>query len=319
MSEPYQFKISECDVPLERRSQLEAFRAKRATWVDWLDDDEHHAIWQTISAMVWNDVSFRTIAHMAIQNEKSPLLNSLVAEQIVQGHVARQVLSIRRLVDKTKGVISLRRLISELQTHFALFTRENYVCFDGLPYDYEPVMLQKMQEMSGKGAFWGETSGPKAWSTSEMAHAAFDWLSGIAANNRSRLDKLPKKLLARVEKWLNNSGADELANWSNDYLAHAGSRERRGLREAQITNDKITVVIKNVSRVTDALSANILRDRGGLNSLMATAQFDKFEYLERPILLDTQTEDASKVWYELSAERDGWVAGVEEALVEDLD
>lgn len=315
MSRSYQFKINECDVPLERRSALEAFRAKRARWVDWLDYDEHHAIWRTIGAMVWSDVSFRTVAHIAILNEKSPLSNSLVAEQIIQGHVARQVLSIRRLVDRTKGMISLRRLIHELRSDFDLFTRENFVCFDGLPYDYESVMQQSMKEMARKDAFWGHTTGPKAWSISEIAHQAFDKLAGISSQNRSRFDKLPKKLLTRVEEWLDNSGADELADWSHEYLAHASSRERRGLQEAQITNDKITKVIKNVACVTEALSANILHDRGGLNGLMTTAQFDKFEHLDRPILLETQTDEVDEIWRKLSTERDSWVAGVREELI----
>jgi hypothetical protein len=315
MSSAYQYKLNDCDVPAERRQQLEAFRAKRTAWVDWLDHDEHHAIWQTISSMVWNDVSFRTIAHLAIQNEKSPLSNPLVAEQIIQGHVARQILSIRRLVDRTKGVISLRRLITDIRNNFDLFTRENYVCYDGLPYDYEPVMQRQMQHKSGKGVVWGHTSGPEAWSTSEMAHEAFDRLAGKNAGDRARSDRLPKKLLARVEEWLDKSGADELADWSHEYLAHASTRERRELKEAQITNDKITVVIKNVARVTEALSADILHDRGGINSLMATAQFDKFEHLDRPVLFETQTEEASKIWHDLSTERDAWVAGVREALI----
>jgi hypothetical protein len=38
-------------------------------------------------------------------------------------------------------IISLRRLVKDIRRHFALFTRENYLCFDGLPYGYEAVQL----------------------------------------------------------------------------------------------------------------------------------------------------------------------------------
>jgi hypothetical protein len=121
----YEFSIAECDVPQERRPALESYRAKRGQWLAWLDTDEHHAIWSAISAMVWTDVSFRTLVQIATDNEKSSLSNTLIAEQIIYGHVARQVLAIRRLVDKTRGIMSLRRLISELRSNFGLFTREN--------------------------------------------------------------------------------------------------------------------------------------------------------------------------------------------------
>ena len=57
-------------------------------------------------------------------------------------------------------IISLRRLVKDIRRHFALFTRENCVCFDGLPYDYEAVKRKEMMERVGKGPFWGQTSGP---------------------------------------------------------------------------------------------------------------------------------------------------------------
>jgi hypothetical protein len=57
----YRYSIAQCDVPPERRAALEAYRAKRRLWLGWLDNDEHHAIWTAISAMVWTDVSFRTL------------------------------------------------------------------------------------------------------------------------------------------------------------------------------------------------------------------------------------------------------------------
>ena len=32
-----------------------------------------------------------------------------------------------------------RKLVKDLKKNCGLFTRENYVCYDGLPYDYEAV------------------------------------------------------------------------------------------------------------------------------------------------------------------------------------
>ena len=112
-----------------RRTALSAqsYRAKRRQWLAWLDADEHHAIWMNLSSMVWTDVSYRTLRQLIIdqedRNETSCLHNTLIAEQVIQGYVARQVLGIRRLLDKTSGVISLRRLIIDLRSNWPLFTQ----------------------------------------------------------------------------------------------------------------------------------------------------------------------------------------------------
>ena len=256
-SSEYQFSIAQCDVPPERRSVLEAFRAKRSEWVIWLDDDEHHAIWSTLSSLIWNDVSFRTLAQVALDNEQSSLRNSLVAEHVINGHVATQILGIRRLMDTGRGNISLRRLLTEMRSNFALFTRENFVCFDGLPYDYEAIMMAEFAA-HGAGFRWLETTGPRAHGVSSMKHEQFDRLSGIQADKRNREDRLPIGLLNTVEGWLNECVANELNEWSHAFLAHAGSVQRREMvARAVVTNDKITEAIISLARVAEALSGEI--------------------------------------------------------------
>jgi hypothetical protein len=254
--EIYKYPVHECDVPKERRQPLESYRAKRSQWISWLDHDEHHAIWTALSAMVWSDVSFRTLAQVAIDDTSSALTNSLLAEQLINGHVATQVLAIRRLVDNRRDVISLRRLIKDVRSNYALFTRENYVCHDGLPYEYEAVRRKQMQTLLRDGPMWMLTTGPEAASTSSIAHEQFDRLAGISADNRRRDDRLPAALLDTVESWLDGSGTDELAEWSHAYLAHAGSVENRErIAAALVTNNKITNAIKTLARVTEAISA----------------------------------------------------------------
>jgi hypothetical protein len=39
-SDDYKYSIAQCDVPPERRSRLESYRAKRRQWLAWLDTDE---------------------------------------------------------------------------------------------------------------------------------------------------------------------------------------------------------------------------------------------------------------------------------------
>jgi hypothetical protein len=319
MAEEYQYAMEQCDVPPERRSALEAYRAKRRQWLEWLDTDEHHAIWTHVSALVWNDASFRTLAQLAVNNPESCLGNTLVAEKLVNGHVATQILAIRRLVDNRRDVISLRRLIKDVRRNFELFTRENYICFDGLPYDCEAVMRKDMEARAGQGPFWGATKGPDAWTTSNMIHAHFDKLSGVNAANRSREDGLPVALVDTVEGWLDNSHVDELADWSHAFLAHAGSVESRDdIKQAIVNNNKITEAIRVVARVTEAISAEILNASGRLNSLMPTAQFNQLENLDKPVMRADQETQAHEMWDELSAERDRFVDGVGKELMSAL-
>jgi hypothetical protein len=311
----YEYSITQCDVPTERRGALESFRAKRKQWVTWLDNDEHHAIWTTLSSMVWNDVSFRVLAQMALDDNESSLRNSLVAEHVINGQVATQVLAIRRLMDNGRGNISLLRLLIELRGDFDLFTRENYVCFDGLPYNYEKVMQIELAA-AGSGPFWAARTGPGAWAASSMAHEQFDRLSGVAAEKRSRVDRLPASLLDTIEGWLDNSGAGEIEKWSHAFLAHAGSVQRREeIANAALTNDKISAAIKALARVTEAISAEILFSSGRLNGLMATAQFNQFENLDKPITNTGRLINAQQMWDRLSAERDAFAEGLTEELL----
>ena len=316
----YKYPISQCDVPSERRSQLESYRAKRRQWLTWIDGDEHHAIWTNLSSMVWTDVSYRTLRQIVIgqedRNETGCLHNTLVAEQIIQGYVARQVLGIRRLLDKTSGVISLRRLIIDMRSNWPLFTRENYVCHDGLPYDYEAVMVKEMTARAGGGAFWAATTGPDAWATARMAHEQFDRLAEINPSQRAREDRLPKTLLGTIESWLDGSGAEQLADWSYQYLAHAGGPDRRRqIEEGLVNADKISEAIKTLVRATEAVSAYVLLAGGRMNGLVPVAQFDQFEHLGQPAVQPGLEGEASAFWDALSRERDAYAAAVEDELI----
>ena len=317
MPDPYSYTLAQCDVPPERRSVLETYRAKRRLWLSWISSDEHHAIWTVLSDMVWTDASFKALTSFAIGDESNGLNNPLLAEALFDGHVATQVLAIRRLMDdRNTDIISLRRLVKDLRRSWPLFTRENYVCFDGLPYDYEAVQSKDMRERVGKGFFWGETCGPGAYGTSRMAHEQFDKLASVDAANRSREDRLPASLLTTIEKWLDDSGADQLKEWSHAYLAHAGGPEsRKKLASLNVTANKITNAIKAMSRVTEAVSAYILFDGGRSGSLMPVAQFNQFEKLDKPIMRTGGEDAAYKLWHQLSDERNSYLDGVGAELI----
>jgi hypothetical protein len=319
MPDDYAYSIPQCDVPVERRNALQLYRDKRRRWLSWIDSDEHHAIWSAISSMVWRDTAFKTLIHFATTNENNGLNNPLLAEALIEGHVATQVLAIRRLVDTRTDVISLRRLINDLKRNFGLLTRENCGCFDGLPYDYETVQQREMIERIkvGGGPYWAERSGPNAHFTSRMMHEQFDKLGGIDPMKRSRGDRLPASLLATIERWLDESEADGLAKWSHAYLAHAGGPEPRERIAGQlVTANKITDAITALARVTEGISRWLLFGSGRTSSLMPIAQFNPFERLDAQIMATGGLQDAWKVWHQLCDERNHYLDGVDQALIQ---
>jgi hypothetical protein len=268
---------------------------------------------------VWRDAAFKALIHFAVANENNGLNNPLLAEALIEGHVATQVLAIRRLVDTRNDVISLRRLINDLKRNFALLTRENCVCYDGLPYDYDAVQQREMiaRIRSGSGPYWAERSGPNAHNTSRMMHEQFDQIAGIDPAKRTREDRLPVSLLATIERWLDGSDADGLAKWSHAYLAHAGGPEPRERIAGQlVTANKITGAIAALARVTEGISRWLLFASGRTSSLMPVAQFNPFERLDVQIMATGGLPDAWKVWHRLCDERNHYLDEVNKALIQ---
>ena len=66
------------------------------------------------------------------------------------------------------------------------------------------------------------TEGPEGDGVAELMHNQFDKLSGIDPAKRSREDRLPVSLVETVEKWLDDSGADDLARWSGTLTGSRG-------------------------------------------------------------------------------------------------
>lgn len=309
----YEYTIADCDV--FDKTALERYRRKRTAWLNWLDDDEHHAIWQVLTAMVWNEVAFNTLATIADADSDSALNNALIAEAVLDGHVAKQVLAIRRLTDTTKNVLSLSKLLQDIRSHRELLTRENYVAFDGLPYDYSLVEAEHFRTR-GSGITWLDTTGSGAFESARRAHEQFDRLSGASPDRRKRDDRIPAVRIDTIERWITESGAKAIADWSHSYLAHAGSLpSRHALGGYGVNGAKIATAIKGLARATEAVSAYLLYSSGRMNALMATPQFDQFERLENAALSSASRVSPPLVWDTLTFEYDSSLGEVEQDLI----
>lgn len=161
MRDENKYRLDQCDVPAERRSSLESFRAKRREWLSWLDTDEDYATWTTVHTMVWTEVSFGALRDLALDCDGA-LTNPLLVEALLKGHVARQVLAVRRLMDRRRNNISLPRLLQDIEKNLHLFTRKNFFCFDGLPYNYRAVREAQTRQSLERGTMGGISGIPKS-------------------------------------------------------------------------------------------------------------------------------------------------------------
>jgi hypothetical protein len=314
---PYKYAIEDCQV--DDKTALEKFRSKRREWLDWLKYDECHAISLSVSSIIWNDVSFRTLAQAGEMNEGGALGNSLIVEALINGHFAVQTLAIRRLMDCKKNVISLKKLLDDIATSIKLFTRENFVAFDGLPYDYEAAKKRVMAEQSSanNGPFWAAQSGPDAWCPAQQAHKMFDLLSGVDAGSRQRQDHIPKKHVETLQRWLEESDARSIVNWTHKFLAHAADRNSRArfdLTLIQPTLDKITAVSRTFVRVSEVVLAYLLFDSGHV-AVMPVPQFNQFEKLSVQVIAKDQVSDLRSRWDAMTKERNDFPSGVIEDML----
>jgi hypothetical protein len=149
---------------------------------------------------------------------------------------------------------------------------------------------------------------------SESLHMTFDKLAGIDPARRSREDRLPRDLFSTIEKWLDESGADDLAKWASTYLAHAGGpNERTRLGDVTPTRNKIADAIWALARVTQALSLCVYGG-GRDGAVMPSAPFDQFQRLDKPIMREGDDHVARDRWDGLSAKWERCLEGVEDEL-----
>ena len=204
----------------------------------------------------------------------------------MQGYLATQGLTIRRLTDRRRDVISLPRLLRDVKKHLRLITREVYVSGTGLPYDSDFRL-----------------------------HVRFDELTGTRSDKRQREDRIPDRVIARIESWLRIDEIDEVVDWSHKFLAHAADFQRNpiDLNAISPTMNKIEAAQKAIVRTAEAVSAYILRMPSQMD-VVPVYQFSKFWRFEQFASSETVIE-AQKFWSSLEDDRNTWTQGVYEALI----
>jgi len=156
---------------------------------------------------------------------------------LLEGYLGFQYLAIRRLTDATskndeeklRGTVSIHRLLFDMAAHSEYITREIFVSFDGLPYEYEEILAQNEEEWLDKiiqeGSAWSEEP---AAARAAQRHEMFDQLSGVPRESRKRKDLINKDFWKDCKKALNKPELTSIKYFTNKFLAHAADEASIG-------------------------------------------------------------------------------------------
>ncbi|MCH7500834.1 MAG: hypothetical protein IH886_12640 [Nitrospinae bacterium] len=309
---------------VEDHDNLKLFLEKIKIWISWFKLETENSITSQIMDMVWEEAIFRVANEIRRIRENRPDeglgINGPLSSLLDRGYVNLQSTAIRRLIDtyqdrsprkgtsEGRDVISLSRLLREFkeEDNHKLFTRENYVCSDGLPYDYAPLEEESLKkELSSaprKGPFWGKI---QPWQFSQMRHETFDKLSVKKPDNRSRGDLIKSEIFDRLTKEL--EVCKDIKIFVDKYIAHSADPNNLiALNDDQrgVTLDRIEECHKNIWMVANCIYGEILGE--SVLGTFPTPQFDHLENLEKAWINKDEIEELQAFWDQHVHKVDNW-------------
>lgn len=222
---------------------IEAFRECYDRWASWIgliqDNIPRNTIWYQCTEMMNNEFMFQALflagnkATSQANFHDYLAANTPLYKHLLEGYLSFQYLAIRRLTEKItlnherqfRGVISIVRLLDDMEKHTAVITREAFVCVKDLPYNYREVLeLEKAEAMAKmqhqvEGRIWLEK--PSIGAESLQRHITFDRLSGTTEDKRQPTDIIMLDYWQQYRRALKESGLDQVKKYVDKYLAHA--------------------------------------------------------------------------------------------------
>lgn len=284
-----------CDCDVEDKERLAIFRAKLKTWKNCLNSQDVHSISQQITRLLWYDTVYRTyneaVGLSNETNDPSTGVSATMWELLDLQFMDMQVMAIRRLTDPHehdpgRTVCSLPRLICEIKENIELYTRENYVCYDGISYGGSPTDQWKEQVEC------------------ETRHVNYDTLSQTGKTERSRNDKVNLTVFEnKLKKEFKTF--EVLRKYANKYLAHASDPKNRGKVSVpdQVTLSKFDDSYKAIFHIGKIIG--LLIDEFSPCEV-PTPQFDQLKNWNKPIITPEDHTKLYDYWQKRVAQIKNW-------------
>ncbi len=317
LADRFKAAINDCEV--DDKTTLARYRQKWLEWMSWYGygSPEPNNIQTQIHRMFFNDLTYRaTVSVRSSVGAETDISarSATLAYLLDQGYVVSQVLALQRLLDDRKDVISVKRLLKNVEKNRALITREVYVAGDGLPYDHSSWVnaVDKSDPMIQIYGF--DAPGLHRFAISKHLHETFDLLSGKKPEQRTRFDVIPKSIFRKLDGWISGPSATEIGGLRNNFVAHAADSLRLGSAQFNgVSFLQIDELQRNIVRVIHALIDDILSIRIG-RSVIPMAPLGIFRGLNLPYSPSDAEANMHQRWNDLSKERNGWNTGVLQQL-----
>ena len=312
----YQFPVEQCDVLPERRRRLERFRATRERWLERLNGPHANAVSNQLRTLMYFDTAYATLT-AAHRLEAYRPINEMLFMLYEHGYASLIATGVRRLVDtdeKTGSLMSLVLAIESVEQHESLFTRENFVCNDGLPFDFQTVIDQFYRDnpaANPEGYLRLPTSGPQGWMSSELAHQAFDRLAAhVGGETRKRGDRISPQVFERLRTALASDPIKKLCAFVDTRIAHADHSRDLSAPHLNASLVDVAAAYQELVGVRNFLSATLL---GGPSfaSAVAVPQYDISAALDEPFVGTDRLAEVGQIWHEESEKRNQWSEAAE--------
>ena len=302
----YQFAVEACSVHPESRKRLAAYREFRTKCLERLSGDESTAVSQQLHDLSWHTMVFYSLNETR-RIEGQRLVNGALWELIGAGYANLMTVGIRRLVDTHGAVTSLATILKDIEAHPEFFTRELFVAFDGIPFDWSVGYEEHVRRVitDGPGASFSrqETKGHTAWGTSKLMHRAFDKLSGVQPEKRRRSDTIPPHVFANVRRVLGAPSILLVKTFTDKVVAHA-EHLAQGNDVAVPSFDDVENALRTLTRATNFMASFFWH---GIGSVVPTPQFDVFQDLDKGWALPQSLPKLHDYWHERQNQIDAWV------------
>ncbi len=300
----------------------EQLKAKLALWRSWMERRDPHSITHQIYQMLWEDAIFRVINECRRLAPRSPeggaQLNRLIHEFINNGYFRTQAIMIRRLCERNKDrnpdwhVISLRRLLDDIEESGHLYTRGNIFEAEGLPYDYSEArkrandyMLREALKPDAPVSGWLDPEIMDAADRPARLHAHLDRMSGTTPQTRTPADALRKDLIPPLRARLDVCKG--VKTYVDKIVAHAAdpaNRDAVPVGDPPISLGRIWDCHKAICSRASFVSVYLLR--GPQLRFLAIPQFNALEYIERPWISPENVGKLQDVWDEQDMQAHEW-------------
>lgn len=314
----FSYSTDDCDVV--DKDKLIRYRELAEHWYVLLHGDAEQSVSGQISDMMWQDAAWRLAneaRRFTFDDGPTAAVSPILGKLLDRGYISGQIIAISRLIEKheprhpKKGVVSLRRIVDELDANREVFTREIFVSNNGLPYDWEEARRKHSQNAAPSSSIqFMESVGPAAFYMAMGKHEQFDLLAGSQVGDRQRSDRIADAVFDRLKQKLNDPVFNEVLKLRHKRVAHAAdaySRDqvdnlRKGLKLEEFAKAHYVL-----TGVLQALSQGLLFGfRVGTS--VPTTQPEEFEYLNVPFVQATRMRDIGRFWSEHCNARETWLS-----------